>query len=72
MRGLRKSRTSSSLPKGGSAPWICPELDSYLYLAHLSVPAGVFYRSYFAFWVLVAIAWGFGAAIVSLLFSVEF
>jgi len=30
----------------------------------LSIPAGVFSRSYFAFWVLVAIAWGFGAAIV--------
>jgi Na+/proline symporter len=30
----------------------------------LSVPAGVFTRSYFAFWVLVAIAWGFGAALV--------
>lgn len=30
----------------------------------LSVPAGVFTESYFAFWVLVAIAWGFGAAIV--------
>jgi hypothetical protein len=30
----------------------------------LSVPAGVFTRSYFAFWVLVAICWGFGAAIV--------
>lgn len=30
----------------------------------LSVPAGVFSRSYFAFWVLVAIAWGFGAALV--------
>jgi len=30
----------------------------------LSVPAGVFTKSYFAFWVLVAIAWGFGAAIV--------
>jgi urea-proton symporter len=30
----------------------------------LSVPAGVFSKSYFAFWVLVAIAWGFGAAIV--------
>lgn len=29
----------------------------------LSVPAGVFTESYFAFWVLVAIAWGFGAAI---------
>lgn len=29
----------------------------------LSVPAGVFSRSYFAFWVLVAIAWGFGSAI---------
>jgi len=29
----------------------------------LSVPAGVFSKSYFAFWVLVAIAWGFGAAI---------
>jgi Na+/proline symporter len=30
----------------------------------LSVPAGVFSRSYFAFWVLVAIAWGFGAALI--------
>lgn len=30
----------------------------------LSVPAGTFTRSYFAFWVLVAIAWGFGAAII--------
>lgn len=30
----------------------------------LSVPAGVFTKSYFAFWVLVAIAWGYGAAIV--------
>jgi len=29
----------------------------------LSVPAGVFSKSYFAFWVLIAIAWGFGAAI---------
>ena len=29
----------------------------------LSVPAGVFTKPYFAFWVLVAIAWGFGAAI---------
>jgi hypothetical protein len=29
-----------------------------------SIPAGVFTKSYFAFWVLVAIAWGFGAAIV--------
>ena len=30
----------------------------------LSIPAGVFTRDYFAFWVLVAIAWGFGAAII--------
>jgi len=30
----------------------------------LSVPAGVFTRGYFAFWVLVAIGWGFGAAII--------
>jgi SSS family transporter len=30
----------------------------------LSVPAGVFTKSYFAFWVLVALAWGFGAAII--------
>lgn len=30
----------------------------------LSVPAGVFTKTYFAFWVLVAIAWGFGAAII--------
>jgi urea-proton symporter len=29
----------------------------------LSVPAGVFTKSYFAFWVLIAMAWGFGAAI---------
>jgi hypothetical protein len=29
-----------------------------------SIPAGVFTKSYFAFWVLVAIAWGFGAALV--------
>jgi SSS family transporter len=29
-----------------------------------SVPAGVFTKSYFAFWVLIAIAWGFGAALV--------
>lgn len=29
----------------------------------LSVPAGVFSQAYFAFWVLVAIAWGFGAAL---------
>jgi len=30
----------------------------------LSIPAGTFTKSYFAFWVLVAVAWGFGAAIV--------
>jgi Na+/proline symporter len=30
----------------------------------LSVPAGVFSKSYFAFWVMVAIAWGFGAALI--------
>lgn len=30
----------------------------------LSIPAGVFSKSYFAFWVLIAIAWGFGAAII--------
>jgi len=30
----------------------------------LSVPAGKFTKDYFAFWVLVAIAWGFGAAII--------
>lgn len=30
----------------------------------LSLPAGKFTESYFAFWVLVAIAWGFGAALV--------
>merc|ERR1712045_949839 len=30
----------------------------------LSIPAGKFTESYFAFWVLLAIAWGFGAAIV--------
>jgi len=30
----------------------------------LSIPAQVFTKDYFAFWVLVSIAWGFGAAIV--------
>jgi hypothetical protein len=30
----------------------------------MSIPAGVFTKSYFAFWVLVAIAWGFGAALI--------
>merc|ERR1712038_416828 len=30
----------------------------------LSIPAGVFSKSYFAFWVLLSVAWGFGAAIV--------
>ncbi len=30
----------------------------------LSIPAGVFTKTYFAFWVLVAIAWGFGSAII--------
>jgi len=30
----------------------------------LSIPAGKFTKDYFAFWVLLAIAWGFGAAIV--------
>jgi hypothetical protein len=30
----------------------------------LSVPAGVFSKAYFSFWVLVAIAWGFTAAVV--------
>lgn len=29
----------------------------------LSIPAGKFSKDYFAFWVLVAIAWGFGSAI---------
>jgi hypothetical protein len=30
----------------------------------LSIPAGVFTKSYFSFWVLIAIGWCFGAAIV--------
>ena len=30
----------------------------------LSIPAGKFTKDYFSFWVLIAIAWGFGAAIV--------
>ena len=30
----------------------------------MSVPAGKFTEAYFSFWVLVAIAWGFGAAII--------
>jgi Na+/proline symporter len=30
----------------------------------LSIPAGVFSQSYFAFWVLVALVWVFGAAII--------
>jgi urea-proton symporter len=29
-----------------------------------SVPAGIFSKSYFAFWVLISIAWGFGAGLV--------
>ena len=29
----------------------------------LTIPAGVFSRSYFAFWVMIATAWGFSAAI---------
>jgi len=29
----------------------------------LSVPAGIFSQSYFAFWVLISILWGFGAAL---------
>jgi urea-proton symporter len=29
----------------------------------LSIPAGIFSESYFAFWVLIALAWGFGAGI---------
>ena len=37
----------------------------------LSVPAGVFTEAYFAFWVLVAIAWGFGAAITISKFGME-
>lgn len=30
----------------------------------LSAPAGVFTKSYFSFWVLVAVAWGFGSALI--------
>jgi hypothetical protein len=30
----------------------------------LSIPAGKFTKDYFAFWVLITIAWGFGAAII--------
>jgi SSS family transporter len=30
----------------------------------LSIPAGKFTESYFSFWVLISIAWGFGAAII--------
>merc|ERR1712084_107896 len=30
----------------------------------ISIPAGVFTQSYFSFWVMVSILWGFGAAIV--------
>ena len=29
-----------------------------------SIPAGVFSKGYFAFWILIAIAWGFGGAII--------
>jgi hypothetical protein len=36
----------------------------------LSVPAGVFSKNYFAFWVLIAIAWGFGAAIIIIVLPV--
>jgi hypothetical protein len=31
----------------------------------LSIPAGVFSQTYFAFWVLVSLVWGFSAAIVA-------
>jgi len=30
----------------------------------LSIPAKVFSKDYFAFWVLLSIVWGFGAAVV--------
>jgi urea-proton symporter len=33
----------------------------------LSVPAGVFSRAYFSFWVLLSVAWGFGAALTMFL-----
>jgi hypothetical protein len=36
----------------------------------LSIPAGVFSKNYFAFWVLIAIAWGFGAALVIMILPV--
>jgi len=39
----------------------------------LSIPAGKFTKDYFTFWVLLAIAWGFGAAIIiTLLPAMEF
>ena len=37
----------------------------------LSVPAGVFSKSYFAFWVLIAIMWGFAAAITLFILPVS-
>merc|ERR1712084_135001 len=30
----------------------------------ISIPAGVFTQTYFAFWVMVAVIWGFGAAVI--------
>jgi urea-proton symporter len=33
----------------------------------LSIPAGVFTKAYFAFWVLIAMGWGFGASLTMLI-----
>ena len=37
----------------------------------LSIPAGKFTKGYFTFWVLLSIAWGFGAAIVITILPVQ-
>ena len=37
----------------------------------LSVPAGKFSESYFAFWVLISLVWGFGAALVAWILPVS-
>ena len=37
----------------------------------LAVPAGVFTQSYFSFWVMVAVLWGFGAAAVTIFLPIS-
>lgn len=46
------------------ASWICPHRDSYFGLARFVRPCWRFYKKLLSLWVLVAIAWGFGSAII--------